>query len=63
MLEIADNVYQIPLFPRNGVNAYLIGSTLIDAGIRSSGKRILKELKSHEVTTHALTYAHTDQFA
>lgn len=60
MIEIAKNVYQIPLFPRNSINAYLIGSTLIDAGICSSGKRILKEIQDHNITTHVLTHAHAD---
>lgn len=60
MLEIANNVYQIPLFPRNGINVYLLGSTLVDAGIRSSGKRILKEIGDRNVSTHVLTHAHAD---
>ena len=60
MIEIAENVFQIPLFPRNAINAYLIGSVLIDAGVRLSGKRILKAIGNREITAHALTHAHGD---
>lgn len=60
MIKIADNVYQIPLFPRKAVNAFLIGTVLIDAGVRRSGKRILSEVNGRTVTAHALTHAHAD---
>ncbi len=60
MLEIAKDVFQIQLFPRHAVNAYLIGNILVDAGIRSSGKKILKEIGQKEVKTHVLTHAHAD---
>ena len=60
MQEIAKDVYLIPLFPRHMVNAYLIGDVLIDAGIRSSGKRILKELNGKKLSAHAITHAHAD---
>ncbi len=60
MIEIAPNVYQIPLMPRNSINAYLIGSTLIDAGIRSAGPQIMRALGSRKISTHVLTHAHAD---
>ncbi len=60
MNKIAEDVYLIQLFPRYSVNAYVIGDTLIDAGIRSSGKHILKEIQSKEINRHALTHAHSD---
>ncbi|MBO9583330.1 MAG: MBL fold metallo-hydrolase [Flavobacterium sp.] len=60
MKNIAKDVYQIPLFPRNAINCYLIEDVLIDAGIRSSANKILKVLKDKTVTQHALTHAHAD---
>ena len=60
MIEIAENVYQIPLLPRNAINAYLIGSVLIDSGIGWSGKRILAAVDGRYITAHALTHAHPD---
>lgn len=60
MQEIAKDVHLIQLFPRYMVNAYLIGDVLIDAGIRSSGKRILRELDSKTLSAHAITHAHAD---
>ncbi|MDQ6528216.1 MBL fold metallo-hydrolase [Flavobacterium sp. LHD-85] len=60
MKNITKNVYQIPLFPRNAINCYLIEDVLIDAGIRTSASKILKALKSKSITKHALTHAHAD---
>ncbi|PWB24931.1 MBL fold metallo-hydrolase [Flavobacterium sp. HTF] len=60
MKTIAKDVYQIPLFPRNAINCYVIEDVLIDAGIRSSGGIILKALKDKTITKHALTHAHAD---
>lgn len=60
MQKIANDVYLIQLFPRYMVNAYLIGDVLIDAGIRSSGKRILRELDGKKLSAHAITHAHAD---
>ncbi len=60
MKKIAPDVFQIPLMPRNSINAYLIEDVVIDAGIRSSANLLLKNLKNYEVNTHALTHAHAD---
>lgn len=60
MIEIAPNVFQIPVMPRQIINAYLIGSVLIDAGIKSSGKILLKAIGHRKLTAHALTHAHPD---
>jgi glyoxylase-like metal-dependent hydrolase (beta-lactamase superfamily II) len=60
MLEIAKGVYQIPVMPRQTINTYLLGSVLVDAGIRSSGNKILKALNGRKLTAHALTHAHPD---
>jgi glyoxylase-like metal-dependent hydrolase (beta-lactamase superfamily II) len=60
MIQIAKDVFQIPVTPRQLVNTYLIGSTLIDAGIKFSGRTILRQLGNHKLTAHALTHAHPD---
>jgi len=63
MKEIAKDVFQIPLFPRQSINAYIVEGVLIDAGIRSSGKKLLKAIDTygrHKIKAHALTHAHPD---
>jgi glyoxylase-like metal-dependent hydrolase (beta-lactamase superfamily II) len=60
--ELAPGVWHLKCLPGlpYAVNAYLVDDVLIDAGTRQSGKRLLKQLDGHEVTTHALTHAHPD---
>lgn len=60
MIEIAKNVFQIPLMPRNSINCYVIEDVLVDAGIRSSASRILKAIRHTKINTHVLTHAHAD---
>jgi glyoxylase-like metal-dependent hydrolase (beta-lactamase superfamily II) len=60
MKQVAKDVYQISVMPRNSINAYLVEDILIDAGIRSSAKTILKSLTGKPVATHVLTHAHAD---
>src|ERR1700742_4876776 len=60
MKRLADDVWQISSFPPNSINTYLVGDVLIDAATRQSKKRILRELRGHAVSAHALTHAHAD---
>ncbi len=60
MKKIAENVFQIPLMPRSGINCYVIDDILIDSGIRGSGNEILKAIKNIAITKHVLTHAHAD---
>jgi hydroxyacylglutathione hydrolase len=60
MREIADGVWQLPLVPRNGINAYLIGDVLVDTGIKSSAATIVRMLERRSVSAIALTHAHGD---
>lgn len=60
MINIAEGVYQIPLGPRNAINAYLVGNILVDAGIRRSERALLRELRGRALTAHVLTHAHAD---
>lgn len=60
MKNIAPDVSQIPLFPRNAINCYLVEDILIDAGIRSSSNIILNAIKNKPIAKHVLTHAHAD---
>jgi glyoxylase-like metal-dependent hydrolase (beta-lactamase superfamily II) len=60
MKQVAENVFQIPLMPRNSINCYVIDDVLVDAGIKSSGKKILKAIEGYQISKHALTHAHAD---
>ena len=58
--ELAPDVFQIALDPIDGVNAYLVGETLVDAGSRHDARRIFKALDGRKVGLHALTHVHGD---
>jgi hydroxyacylglutathione hydrolase len=61
--ELADGVWQVRGYRGqipDLINEYVIEDVLIDAGTRHSGKRILRELKGHEINVHALTHSHAD---
>jgi hydroxyacylglutathione hydrolase len=60
MNRIAEDVFQLPLTPRNGVNAYLIGDVLVDTGLRSSAGGIKAALGDRKLKAIALTHAHGD---
>lgn len=60
MNRLAEDVFHIPLVPRNGLNAYVVGDVLVDAGLAQSGKKIVKAVAGHGIHTHLLTHAHGD---
>lgn len=60
MRELADGVFHLPLTPRAGVNAYLLGDVLIDAGFSWQAKRVLAGVRGRIVRSHVLTHAHVD---
>lgn len=60
MRELADGVFYLPLMPRAGVNAYLVGDVLIDAGFSFQAKRVLSGVRGRIVRSHVLTHAHVD---
>jgi hydroxyacylglutathione hydrolase len=60
MHQVADGVFQLPLTPRDGINAYVLGDVLVDAGIKQSVKRILGAVRGRPISAHALTHAHVD---
>jgi hydroxyacylglutathione hydrolase len=60
MREIADGVWQLPLVPSDGINAYLLGDVLVDTGLKQSAARITKLLDGRTISAIALTHAHGD---
>jgi glyoxylase-like metal-dependent hydrolase (beta-lactamase superfamily II) len=57
---LADDVFAIALTPRSGVNAYLLGDVLVDAGLSFQAGALLKALQGRQVSALALTHAHLD---
>jgi hydroxyacylglutathione hydrolase len=60
MQQIAEDVWQLELAPRESVNAYLLGDVLVDAGTPPMGKKLVKTLAARTVAAHTLTHAHGD---
>jgi glyoxylase-like metal-dependent hydrolase (beta-lactamase superfamily II) len=60
MREVADDVFHLSLAPRSSVNAYLIGDTLVDAGLSLHAKKVLGLVRGRVVAQHVLTHAHLD---
>lgn len=58
--QIAPEVFQIPLMPRNSINCYIIEGVLVDSGIRSSYSTVKKAIQKIPVYQHILTHAHAD---
>lgn len=62
MREVAEGVWQLAGKPTNLINVYLVGDVLVDAGVATDKRRILKQLRGRDVKAHALTHAHIDHF-
>ncbi len=60
MRRLAEDAWQIALFRRSAVNAYLLGDVLVDAGTPGMGQRLPGLLAGHAVRAHAITHAHPD---
>ena len=60
MIEEAEDVWRIPLVPRDGINAYLLGDVLVDAGVGRSGAKVVAAVRGRTVSAHAATHAHVD---
>jgi len=58
--RLAEGLWQLSGFPRNGINVYLMEDVLVDAATRHAGRRIMRQIQGHHVTAHALTHAHPD---
>jgi glyoxylase-like metal-dependent hydrolase (beta-lactamase superfamily II) len=60
MKQLADGVWKLAGFPPNAINVYLLEDVLVDASTRHGERRIVRELKGHKLSAHALTHAHPD---
>ena len=60
MQQIAADVFQIPLMARDGINAYLLGDVIVDAGLPSSAKKIAAAVAGRTTNALAFTHAHVD---
>ena len=60
MKHLARDLYQLPLAPREAVNAYLVGDVLVDCGYPMNWKRLHSQLGGSKPKVHALTHAHAD---
>jgi hydroxyacylglutathione hydrolase len=60
MKQLAEDVHLLRGFPPNAINVYLVGDVLIDAATRQAKGRIMRQIRGHAVTAHALTHAHPD---
>jgi len=60
MRSVAEEVFQLPLMPRNAINVYLVGDVLVDTGIKQSAGKISGMLNGRGVSAIALTHAHGD---
>src|SRR6266540_7137469 len=46
--------------PGRTLNVYLLGTVVVDAGVRWSRRRLARQLAGRQFTAHALTHAHFD---
>jgi hydroxyacylglutathione hydrolase len=46
--------------PGRTLNVYLLGSVVVDSGVRWSRRRLARQLAGRQVTAHVLTHAHFD---
>mgnify|MGYP002623700327 CR=1 FL=1 len=60
MLQIAEGVNLLRGTPKFGINIYLVGDVLLDAGTRMAGRRILSQVEGRAIGAHVLTHAHPD---
>jgi len=62
MEQIAPDVHRLALTPRDGINVYLVGDVLVDAGMKGNAKKILAAIEGVgvELAAHVITHAHPD---
>lgn len=60
LTQLADDVHSIALTPRSGVNAYVLGDVLVDAGMSFQAGAVLKAVQGRTISALALTHAHVD---
>jgi glyoxylase-like metal-dependent hydrolase (beta-lactamase superfamily II) len=60
MEQVADDVWQVALTPRDGINAWILGDVLVDAGVAPMGKKLAGRVADRSIAAHTLTHAHPD---
>jgi hydroxyacylglutathione hydrolase len=60
MRELADGLWMLDGWPRNGINVYIARDVLIDAATRQAERRIFRQIAGRTLSAHALTHAHPD---
>lgn len=59
-VDVAPDVERLSLARRDGMNVYLLGDVLVDAGGRGTAGKLLRALDGRALRAHALTHAHFD---
>lgn len=59
-IAVAPEVERLALAAGDGVNVYLLGDVLVDAGGRGTAGKLLRALDGRRLRAHALTHAHFD---
>ncbi|MGI8721127.1 MAG: MBL fold metallo-hydrolase [Geodermatophilaceae bacterium] len=62
MRTLAPGVHQLRGFAPHAINSYLVAGVLVDAGTPLARRRILRQLRGREVTSHVVTHGHPDHF-
>lgn len=62
MRTLARDVHQLRGMPPNVINVYVVGGVLVDAGTPGARRRILRQIRGHEMSAHVVTHAHPDHF-
>jgi glyoxylase-like metal-dependent hydrolase (beta-lactamase superfamily II) len=60
MHQVAEDIWQHSVMPRNGINVYVVGDVLVDAATKQHAGGILKALAGRNITAHTITHAHPD---
>lgn len=59
-IEVAPGLHRLPLMPMDGINVYLLGNVLVDAGTNGAARKLITALEDRPPDAHALTHGHPD---
>lgn len=60
MNQVAEDVWQHSVMPRNGINVYVIGNVLVDAATKQHAGKVVKAVAGRGISAHTITHAHPD---
>lgn len=60
MIEVANGVFRLGLFPKFAVNSYLVGGVLFDASTRVESRHFVRSLRGRTIDRIVLTHVHPD---